>query len=174
MPQMNRDHAHHIGPVKSMTISRSRSITRRKVPTHSSSSVRVHLSAIVEDQSKVDCINTEAPVTVMLLQVHHSSNPITRRTPDVISSNVIIEKTYYGRRKDIQDFLQFIRILLMRIKKRNTLMYDYSKKLLRQCIVMNRGHPELLRWSIEKQLRAIFGEIWNETERALAYSKVSS
>ena len=90
----------------------------------------------------------------------------------------VVIKTTHGRmnpssKKDIQDFLQFIRILLMRIKRRNTLVYDYTKKVLCQCIVMNRGHPELLRWSIEKRLRAIVGGVWNETERAL-YSKVSS
>ena len=146
-------------------------------PMYSSSSTR--LSAIVEEESKVDCIDAAAPATLILLQVHHSSIPITRRTPTAINvkSNVVIEKTH-GRmdpssKKDIQDFLRFIRILLMRIKRKNTLVYDYTKKVLRQCIVMNRGHPELLRWSIEKRLRAIVGGAWNETERAL-YSKVSS
>ena len=184
----SKDHIQdlNIGPMKDTTTrtqsrSRSAATTRRKVPNMYSSSSTC-LSAIVEEESKVDCIDAAAPATLILLQVHHSSIPITRRTPKTptainVKSNVVIEKTH-GRmdpssKKDIQDFLRFIRILLMRIKRKNTLVYDYTKKVLRQCIVMNRGHPELLRWSIEKRLRAIVGGAWNETERAL-YSKVSS
>jgi len=155
--QKTRDYA-RIDPMKNVTVQ------SRSTPINSSSEVppiNSRLPTIAEDNSKDDRINRTA-----VLHTHSLTS-----ASNTISPKAILEKAH--RRKNIEDFLLFIRILLIRVKKRDPLVYDNSKKVLRQSIAMNRGHPELLRWSIENQLRAIVGEAWNETELAL-YSKFSS